>query len=130
MEQGSRNRVNPIVAVAVALVTVLALGTVYYFLCTRTSFGIPCLVYELTGIRCPGCGITRMFIALFHGNFREAFMYNQIMFFLWPFIVFEILYLIYMWADARKVSRINLILLYVVFGLLLVFSVVRNVLPI
>jgi uncharacterized protein DUF2752 len=39
--------------------------------------GIPlCLFHYLTGWDCPGCGLTRAFFALFHGNFSQAIRFN------------------------------------------------------
>ncbi len=31
-----------------------------------------CLFRQLTGLRCPGCGLTRSFVFLAHGQFLEA----------------------------------------------------------
>lgn len=36
----------------------------------------PCLFRTLTGLYCPGCGITRMLHALVHGDFVRAFGMN------------------------------------------------------
>ena len=35
-----------------------------------------CLVRTVTGLPCPGCGITRALIAIARGNFREAWRLN------------------------------------------------------
>jgi len=35
-----------------------------------------CIFKNLTGIPCPGCGLTRGTLAIFEGNFSEAFSYN------------------------------------------------------
>lgn len=35
-----------------------------------------CQMKMLTGIDCPGCGLTRSFIALGHGQFMESFRFN------------------------------------------------------
>jgi hypothetical protein len=36
-----------------------------------------CSMKYLTGLDCPGCGLTRSFIACAHGRWREAFDFNR-----------------------------------------------------
>lgn len=35
-----------------------------------------CQMKMLTGLDCPGCGLTRSFIALAHGQWRDSFRFN------------------------------------------------------
>ena len=35
-----------------------------------------CSWHRLTGVNCPGCGLTRSFIALAHGDLRQAWAFN------------------------------------------------------
>ena len=42
----------------------------------KDGFFMPCLLQVLTGLSCPGCGITRALHALVHGDFLTAFRYN------------------------------------------------------
>ena len=39
-----------------------------------------CLFKNITGIPCPGCGLTRAYLALFDGNLNEAFKYHPLFF--------------------------------------------------
>jgi hypothetical protein len=50
-----------------------------------------CLFYNLTGLPCPGCGLTRSFVCLGHGHWREALHWHP----LGPllFLVFALLWL-------------------------------------
>lgn len=41
-----------------------------------------CSFRSLTGLPCPGCGLTRGFCAISHGRFRDAWGFNA---FAWPF---------------------------------------------
>ncbi len=37
-----------------------------------------CLFHEVTGLNCPGCGMTRALYALLHGNFQLALKDNAL----------------------------------------------------
>lgn len=53
----------------------LCIGLIYsYFY--QMGFQIPCVYYTLTGLYCPGCGISRMCISLLHFDLKSAFRYN------------------------------------------------------
>ena len=69
---------------------ILLVGLCYLIWVLLTGIGIPCPIYSLFGVQCPGCGVTRMIVALFHFDFRAAFGYNQFLFVLSPFILFII----------------------------------------
>lgn len=63
----------------------LLLGLAYYVFVRLTGWGIPCVFSLVTGILCPGCGISRMFMALFRLDFHAAFHYNALVFCALPF---------------------------------------------
>jgi hypothetical protein len=52
---------------------------VAYFNPTTAGFFPVCPLYSLTGIHCPGCGLTRGFHALFHGDITGALRYNALL---------------------------------------------------
>jgi hypothetical protein len=82
-----------------------------------------CPIKALTGLNCPGCGITRMFVALFHGNIYQAFRYNPLVFIELPIIA--ILILLYRFnKKSRKVVNILFIILLVI---TVVYGVLRNI---
>ena len=82
-----------------------------------------CPIKALTGLNCPGCGITRMFVALFHGNIYQAFRYNPLVFIELPIIA--ILILLYRFnKKSRKVVNILFIILLV---MTIVYGVLRNI---
>lgn len=44
------------------------------------GFGIPCMLHQMTGLECPGCGLTRAIAAVVRLDFSAAFGFNL----LWP----------------------------------------------
>lgn len=49
-----------------------------------------CAVRQLFGINCPGCGLTRAFIAISDGQWARAWHFNPASFVVYLFVVFQI----------------------------------------
>ena len=101
----------------------------YSILYKKTGFGIPCVIHKITGFYCPGCGITRMLFALFHGEIKKAFMYNQFVFILLPFLIARLIYITYLYIVDKKDKVLVKIPNYVYIVLLvivLVWGIIRN----
>ena len=59
--------------------TVVGGGLIVYLFNPGTHHFYPvCLFHELTGLNCPGCGMTRALYALLHGNLRLALKDNAL----------------------------------------------------
>jgi len=65
---------------AAAGLTIGTAGAVFvaYFDPTKVNFFPVCPLYQLTGFACPGCGLTRGFHALFHGDVITALDFNAL----------------------------------------------------
>ena len=63
----------------IAGITIAALVG-YVVLFDATGLGIPCVLYEATGLKCGGCGLTRAAVSLLRLDFAAAFSYHA----LWP----------------------------------------------
>lgn len=57
---------------------VLAAGFTYYAFVRLTGWGIPCVFYLASGKYCPGCGVSRMCVALLRLDFEAAFRANML----------------------------------------------------
>lgn len=101
----------------------------YYFLLTFFNIGIPCLFHKFTGLLCPGCGITRMILAILHLDFKSAFQYNQVVFIFSPIILYFIIRLYISWLKSEnyKLSLIENIVVYIMLTILLIFGIIRNI---
>ena len=66
------------VCVTGGMVMIALVGYILFF--QATGRGIPCLLYQLTGLQCAGCGLTRAAASLLRADVAAAFGYNP----LWP----------------------------------------------
>src|SRR5690625_233676 len=57
---------------------------------------IPCVFKKVTGLDCPGCGMTRASLALLDGNLYQAFRWNMLIFFIAPLLM------IYLFFQSKK----------------------------
>ena len=115
----------------ILLSSLLALGIAYYVFIKLTGVGIPCIFYSLKHKYCPGCGVTRMFGALFSGDIAAAFGYNALILILLPFIAGYIVYLSVLYVKRGTVysnSTVETVILSVTGALLLAFGILRNIL--
>ncbi len=60
---------------------------------------LPCPIHSLTGIPCPGCGMTRACIALAGGDFGNALIYN-------PFSIVLVLFALGTALFPRRIRRL------------------------
>ncbi len=102
----------------------------YYFLNAKFHIGIPCIFYELTGYKCPGCGITRALFSLLKGDVVTAFRYNKLIFILAPFLGFYFIYQAYLYIlgiEQSKKTRNNIQKVAIFFIVIsLIYGVMRN----
>lgn len=83
-------------------VLLLALLIGYYFFNKYTDIYVPCIIHEITGFKCPGCGITHLVFALLHLDFHEAFISNPLVFIYMPFIIAYFIYFDYLYIYQKK----------------------------
>lgn len=114
--------------VARALLLLLTLGSLYGIFVWRTGPAIPCLFWYVTGYLCPGCGVTRMCVALLHLDFGTAYASHPMLFMLSPFLtlVFGKYILDYINKGTWLMNRLQTGILCISIGLLLVYNVIRN----
>jgi len=52
-----------------------------------------CLIRNVFGVKCPGCGMTRAISCIFHGNVKKALQYNRLVVIVFPLLC-------YVWLKA------------------------------
>ncbi len=108
---------------------ILLIGIIYLIWYRLTHLGIPCVFRMVTGLYCPGCGVTRMFLALFTFKFVEAFQSNCFVFILLPYGIFVYVrhYVCIIKGKAFAYNNYHRYILNVILILAFVFGVVRNI---
>jgi hypothetical protein len=103
--------------------TSLTLGGVLYLkvLSPAFNFNIPCPFHALTGLYCPGCGLTRVILSLMDFDLVQAFRFNPLIFILLPMYS---LYTVLRLKGYKKFSDYAMIVMLV---LTISFGVLRNI---
>ena len=109
---------------------VILLCTSFFFLYTKINILIPCVFYELTGLYCPGCGITRCLIAIIKLEFVQAFRYNMLAFILLPLFIFIAIKKYYCWILNKQCSLFSNRFYIVLAIITVLFGILRNIFPI
>lgn len=107
----------------------LGAGLVYAAFVSLTGLAIPCVFHLVTGLKCPGCGVTRVALALLRFDFHEAWIQNRCLILISPLLAVSIVTQLvsYIRTGRYRVGRILTVVNYVLVGLLLLFGVVRNI---
>ena len=107
---------------------VILIGVIYYVITSIFDVYIPCPIYSVTHKYCPGCGITRMCVALIHLDFEAAFNSNCLLLFLLPIIlVYGIAGAIYYVKNGKWFDSIlDKIAVFIVFFIVMAFWIMRN----
>ncbi|CAN5226799.1 DUF2752 domain-containing protein [soil metagenome] len=120
--------IERILAAAGIVVGTTAASAVAYFNPTTAGIFPQCPLHQMTGLNCPGCGLTRGFHALFNGDILGALHFNALIpvyIFLFSYIALTMVLIVF---RGRGLST-NLFHPKLVYGFLilsLIFGVVRN----
>lgn len=107
---------------------VIAVGIAYALFVRLTGWGIPCLFHQWTGKLCPGCGITRMFLALLRLDFATAARYNLLVLCLLPFALVLSICKVHQYVKTGHTTMpaYEKVFYLLVFALCVAFTILRN----
>lgn len=117
--------------VAAGMLGVFAVGCflVGIFNPSTAGFFPACPLLKMTGMACPGCGLTRGFHALFHGDVWTAISFNALVpIYLFIFLYF-VVYSVSVILRGRGIALniLSPIPLFIFLGVSIVFGVLRNI---
>lgn len=122
-----KKRLNRVIRIYIILLLILV---AYYYVNMYTGIFIPCIFRELTGFKCPGCGITHMFFDLINFRFKDAFYDNPLVFIYLPFIIVYFIYISYLYVYDRKdkiLVKIPNVFLIILIIITMIYGIIRNV---
>lgn len=105
------------------------IGFAYYIWVVFTGIYIPCVFNLITGLKCPGCGISHMLVSLSRFDISDAFFCNPLLFIAIPVLTaIYIVKKIYYIRNGTKMVDCKVIryLEYFFLGLTICFWVIRN----
>lgn len=108
-------------------ISVLTVGMLYVIWGALTGLYLPCLFHDSTGLLCPGCGLSRMFLALFRFDFVSAFYHNPAMFII--FFYWNIVAVLCFWGRIAFVKKSQFLYTSLGFSvaLFIIFGFLRNI---
>jgi len=120
---------SPVIFAGIVLAaTTIGVGAMVFFFNPSTHGFYPvCLFHSLTGLNCPGCGMTRALYALLHGNFRMALKDNAL--FVLTLAALVIGSVCFLWQKANdRPATFNMPakFLWLFLAMAFVFAVIRN----
>ncbi|MDR7855475.1 DUF2752 domain-containing protein [Tissierella sp.] len=106
--------------IKILLPILLILGIFVYFADPRNGPIFPCIFNEITGLYCPGCGMTRAVNSILRFDFYQALRYNALIFMIPPMFV---AYYLLEGSKYKKLSKAIIILMIII---ALGYGLIRN----
>lgn len=100
-----------------------------FFNPTTAGFFPACPLLQVTGFACPGCGLTRGFHALFHGDLWTAISFNALVPIYCFIFLYVVVYLLSITFRGRglKINLATPIPLFIFLAVCLIFGFLRNI---
>ncbi|MBR4208486.1 MAG: DUF2752 domain-containing protein [Lachnospiraceae bacterium] len=120
-----KQRLKTTLCISAAL---LLLGGVYA-IANMHGFSIPCMFHRITGLRCPGCGITHLFMDLLKLDIKAAFMDNPYAFIILPILSVILLrqLILYIKNGREDYSRFENMILIMIVICMIPYMIIRNI---
>ena len=103
---------------------------ILYYIHLTYNIGLICIYNKITGLYCPGCGMTRAVYSLLNLDIYQAIRYNVFAVILLPILIIYFCGGIYAWLFNTKnyIQKIIPTKFWVIFAILLIlYGAIRNV---
>ncbi len=122
MSKEMKKRIQRVARVAALFVCA---GLLYAVIVKILGRGIPCVFHDITGLRCPGCGMTHAMTALLRLDFSAFIQANLfapviIIFFITAFVSTSLKYIktgIYRLSAVNSFVEISFLVLFITWGI-------------
>lgn len=106
---------------------ILVIGGAYAIFVIATKIAIPCPIYTVMHLQCPGCGVTRMILALLRLDFAAAWAYNPYLLINGPIILGCLIAsdVKYIRTGDRSMGKLSIVL-WAELALAIGFAIFRN----
>lgn len=110
------------------LLLVAAVGAGYALWVNLTHLAIPCPFHAITGLQCPGCGVTRLCLALLRQDVAGAWQANAVLLLLLPLLGVLLGYraVVYVRRGSVPTARWETLVWSGMAVVLLLWGIVRN----
>ena len=113
--------------ITVKICQILLLGLAYFIL-VQCEISLKCPIRTFLHIKCPGCGITRMFVCLARGQVKNAFYFNALILTLITILIPYSIYKVFKYVKDGNMefNKYENAAVYIVIVIALIFGIVRN----
>lgn len=110
---------------------ILGIGLAYAVFVGLSGWSVPCPFHALTGLLCPGCGVTRMCMALLALDLPAAWTANPVLLLLLPVLAALLVRLAarYVKSGRSALGRGESALVWGMVAVLLAWGAARNLVP-
>lgn len=129
VQNGSKKAKRAWAAVLAVLVVLASAAGLWYLKVSDPngpSILPPCVLHELTGLYCSGCGITRALRLILNGHFYAGFRMNPLAVVSLPFLLAALAVILLRLWRGRPVPSLPLWLPWVALAVIVLFMVARN----